>query len=146
MEHGAASATTTAPVAAVTIPACPDKRVRDGTWDSRGPGYASNHDVREVDWNGDGPVPVSLTQKCWHVMGTFRNGDCPGTLTGKIEKTILSGTYTSDCTTATDSSAGTLPVTMAADNRSFMGSMISSKSSYGPEAGFPPCWWAKKTV
>lgn len=150
-----APAATAAPAAATpapsTTPACPDKETLTGSWDSREVGYASNHDVREAGvWEDAGPVPVTLTQSCWDATGTFKNGDCSGTLTGKLEKTVLgafvySGTYALDCTTGSDSSKGTFSVTMAADNQSFMGSMYKScEGCYGPENNFPPSWWAKK--
>ena len=143
-----AAAATSAPVAAATTPACPDKEVLTGSWDSREVGYASNHDVREAGvWQDASPVPVTLTQKCWDVTGTYTQGDCQGTLTGKIEKNVFAGTYSSVCTTASDSSSGTFAVTMAADNQSFMGSMYKKcEGCYGPENGFPPSWWAKKTA
>jgi hypothetical protein len=140
------AATTAAPVAAATTPACPDKEVLTGSWDSREVGYASNHDVREAGvWNDASPVPVTLTQKCWDATGTFMVGACPGTLTGKIEKNVFSGKYTLDCANSADSSLGTFSVTMASDNRSFMGSMYKS-GGYGPERGYPPSWWGKKTA
>jgi hypothetical protein len=146
----AAPAATAAPAAATpapsTTPACPDKEVLTGNWDSREVGYASNHDVREEGvWTDAYPVPVTLTQKCWDVTGTFKTGDCNGKLTGKIEKNVFSGTYTNVCTTSVDSSTGTFSVTMVADNQSFMGSMYRA-GGYGPEANFPPSWWAKKTA
>jgi hypothetical protein len=141
-----AAAPPAAPVAAATTPACPDKEVLTGNWDSRELGYASNHDVREAGvWNDAGPVPVTLTQKCWDATGTFMVGDCPGTLTGKIEMNVFSGKYTLHCTNTADSSLGTFSVTMASDNRSFMGSMYKS-GGYGPERGYPPSWWGKKTA
>jgi hypothetical protein len=141
-----APAVTAAPVAAATTPACPDKEVLTGSWDSREVGYASNHDVREESvWTDAYPVPVTLSQKCWDVTGTFKTGDCNGKLTGKLEKNVLSGTYTNVCTTSVDSSEGTFSVTMAADNQSFMGAMYKT-GGYGPENGFAPSWWAKKTV
>jgi hypothetical protein len=139
-------AQTAAPVAAATTPACPDKEVLTGSWDSREVGYASNHDVREAGvWTDAGPVPVTLTQKCWDVTGTYKDGDCDGTLTGKIEKNVFTGTWKTKCTNTADSSAGAFIVTMAADNQSFMGEMYNP-AGYGPEAGFPPSWWAKKTA
>lgn len=136
----------TAPVAAVTTPACPDKEVLTGNWDSREVGYASNHDVREGDvWTDGYPEPVTLTQKCWDVTGTYKVGDCSGTLTGKLEKNVFSGKYNLQCTNLADSTDGTFSVTMAADNQSFMGSMYQTGGNR-PEAGFPPSWWAKKTA
>jgi hypothetical protein len=140
----AAAAPAAAPVAAATTPACPHKEVLTGSWDSREVGYASNHDVREAGvWTDAGPVPVTLTQKCWDVTGTYKDGDCDGTLTGKIEKNVFTGTWNTKCTNTADSSAGSFIVTMAADNQSFMGEMYNP-AGYGPEAGFPPSWWAKK--
>jgi len=134
------------PVAAATTPACPDKEVLTGSWDSREVGYASNHDVREADvWTGADPVPVTLTQKCRDVTGTYKDGDCDGTLTGKIEKNVFTGTWNTRCANTADSTAGAFLVTMAADNQSFMGEMYDP-TVYGPEAGFPPSWWAKKTA
>jgi hypothetical protein len=139
-----AAVATAAPAAAATTPACPDKEVLTGSWDSREVGYASNHDVREAGvWEDAGPVPVTLTQKCWDATGTFNIGDCSGTLDGKLEKNVFSGTYHSTCTLESDSSSGTFAVTLAADNQSFIGAMYES-GSYGPEAGFPPSWLAKK--
>jgi len=141
-----AAAATAAPVAAATTPACPDKEVLTGSWDSREVGYASNHDVREAGvWTDAGPVPVTLTQKCRDVTGTFSIGDCPGTLTGKIEKNVFSGKFNLQCTNTADSKLGLFLVTMAADNQSFMGEMYDPVN-FGPEAGFPPSWWAKKTA
>jgi len=137
---------TAAPAAAATTPACPDKEVLTGSWDSREVGYASNHDVREGDvWTDGYPEPVTLTQKCWDVTGTYKMGDCNGKLTGKIEKNVFSGKYNLQCTNQADSTDGTFSVTMAADNQSFMGSMYPTGGN-SPEAGFPPSWWAKKTV
>jgi len=141
-----AAAATVAPSAAAATKDCPDKEVLTGSWDSREVGYASNHDVREESvWTDAYPVPVTLTQKCWDVTGTFHTGDCNGKLTGKIEKNVFSGTYTNECTTSVDSSTGTFAVTVATDNQSFMGAMYRS-GAYGPEAGFPPSWWAKKNA
>jgi len=142
---GAAAVTTAAGAAPSTTPECPDKEVLTGSWDSRELGYASNHDVREAGvWQDASPVPVTLTQKCWDATGTYKVGDCPGTLTGKIGKNVFSGKFDLHCTNTADSSSGTFSVTMAADNQSFMGSMYKT-GGYGPERGFAPSWWAKKT-
>jgi len=141
-----AAAATAAPVAAATTPSCPDKEVLTGSWDSREVGYSSNHDVREANvWSEASPVPVTLSQKCWDVTGTYSIGDCPGTLTGKIERNVFSGKFDLRCTNPSDSKSGLFLVTMAADNQSFMGEMYDP-SIYGPEAGYPPSWWAKKTA
>jgi len=140
-----APAATAAPVAAATTPACPDKLVWNGNWDTREVGYASNHDVRDpAVWTDAGPVPVSLTQNCWDVTGTYKVGDCDeAKLNGKIEKNILSGTYTEQCQAGQNNDKGTFSLTMAADNQSFMGSKYGY---YGPEANFPPSWWGKKVA
>lgn len=140
-----APAAAAAPTVSTTL-SCPDKEVLTGSWDSREVGYASNHDVREEGvWADTGPVPVTLTQKCWDATGTYMVGECPGMLTGKIEKNVFSGKFNLKCTNTADSRSGLFLVTMAADNQSFMGEMWNPES-YGPEAGFPPSWWAKKTV
>jgi hypothetical protein len=139
----AAPAAPGAPVAAATTTTCPDKLVWDGAWDTREVGYASNHDVREAGvWTEAGPVPVSFTQKCWDVTGTFKVGDCAeGKLTGKIERNTLSGTYTEQCEAGRNIDKGTFSLTMAADNQSFIGSKYGY---YGPEANFPPSWIGRK--
>lgn len=126
-----------------TTPECPDKLVWNGNWDTREVGYASNHDVRETGvWTEASPVPVSLTQKCWDVTGTFKVGDCEeGKLTGSIEKNTFSGTYAENCAASQNNLKGTFTLTMAADNQSFMGSKYNY---YGPEANFPPSWLGKK--
>jgi len=128
-----------------TTPECPDKLVWNGNWDTREVGYASNHDVRDAGvWTDAGPVPVTLTQKCWDVTGTYKIGDCEeAKLTGRIEKNTLSGTYAEKCSGTTNDLKGTFSLTMAADNQSFMGSKYDY---YGPEANFPPSWWGKKTA
>lgn len=148
-QAGTSAPAAKAPAAVTPVPTatpCPDKEVLTGTWDSREVGYASNHDVREGDvWTEAYPEPVTLSQKCWDATGTFKTGDCNGKLTGRIEKNMFSGSWTNECTNAVDSSSGTFSVTLAADNQSFMGSMYRV-GGYGPEAGFPPSWWAKKTV
>jgi hypothetical protein len=143
------NAGTAAPVAvatpAPTTTPCPDKLVWNGNWDTREVGYASNHDVRDAGvWSEAGPVPVTLTQKCWDVTGTYKVGDCEdGKLTGKIEKNTFSGTYSENCAAAAGLTTNSFSLTMAADNQSFMGSKYNY---YGPEAGFPPSWWGKKTA
>jgi hypothetical protein len=141
----AAPAAPGAPVAAATTTSCPDKLVWNGNWDTREVGYASNHDVREAGvWTDASPVPVTFTQNCWEVTGTFKVGDCEeGKLTGRIEKNTLSGTYTEQCEAGTNNEKGTFSLTMAADNQSFMGSKYGY---YGPEANFPPSWWGKKVA
>jgi hypothetical protein len=139
------AAVVTSSPAPSTTPACPDKLVWNGNWDTREVGYASNHDVRDsAVWTEAGPVPVSISQKCWDVTGTFKVGDCEdGKLTGRIEKSTLSGTYTENCAAAAGLTTGTFSLTMAADNQSFMGSKYNY---YGPDANFPPSWWGKKIV
>jgi hypothetical protein len=150
----ATNAGTAIPAAVGTVPAaaalpvptttpCPDKLVWNGNWDSREVGYASNHDVRDEGvWTDAGPVPVTLTQKCWDVTGTFKVGDCEdGKLTGKIEKNTLSGTYTENCAAAAGLTTSTFSLTMAADNQSFIGYKYNY---YGPDTNFPPSWWGKK--
>lgn len=135
-----------ASVAPSTTPACPDaneKGVWDYSWDTRWMGYAGNHDIRYIadgkegepdSWNGINAPPetmVKLTQKCWDVTGTVAFATdpvCTGTVTGKIEKNQLTGTWkTSGCEPEDGSTDGKFYLTMAADNRSWTGKFIGTK-------------------
>lgn len=140
------AAVTTAAPAPSTTPECPDKYetgVWDYSWDTRWMGYASNHDIRTIadgqegepdSWNGINAPPatdVKLTQKCWDVTGTVAFGTdpvCMGTVTGKIEKNQLTGTWkSSGCEAEDGSSDGKFFLTMAADNQSWTGKIIGTK-------------------
>jgi|GEM_PF-5659325 len=143
-----AQVATSAPTAQPT-PECPDahaKGVWDGAWDTREVGYASNHDIRDVikDWNGinsPGPMPVTMSQKCWNVTGTF--GPCVGALTGTIEGNQLKGSWNTVCPTPADNDHGTFIITMAADNQSWIGYMYSY-GGYDASYNFAPNWAGKR--
>jgi hypothetical protein len=136
--HGAA------PAVAVTTSSCPDKEVLTGSWDTREVGYAANHDASDPNvWTDYSPMPVTLTQKCWDVTGTYTTGSCPGTITGQIEKNVFTGKFAHKCTTDIDSDDGTFRATMAADNQSFIGAWYRT-GVYGPEYNFPPSWIGRK--
>lgn len=128
------------------LPTCPDtneKGVWDYSWDTRWMGYAGNHDIRTIadgkegepdSWNGiNAPLAteLKLTQKCWDVTGTVAFATdpvCSGTITGKIEKNQLTGTWkTSGCEPEDGSTDGKFFLTMAADNQSWTGKLIGTK-------------------
>jgi hypothetical protein len=145
------SATAAEPVAVtpapLTTPECPDKYekgVWDYSWDTRWMGYAGNHDIRVIadgqdgqpdSWNGINAPPATdlkLTQKCWDVTGTVSFGGmdpvCTGTVTGKIEKNQLIGTWkAAGCEPEEKSSDGKFTLTMAADNKTWTGKLIGAK-------------------
>jgi hypothetical protein len=140
----AASAAPATPAAAAATPSCPDKEVLTGSWDTREVGYAANHDASDPNvWTDYNPQPMTLTQKCWDVTGTYTVGSCPGTITGKIEKNVFTGKFAHKCTTDVDSFDGTFRATMAADNQSFIGAWYRT-GVYGPEYNFPPSWIGRK--
>lgn len=139
----AAQAPAAATPVPTTTPECPDQLVWDATWDTRWMGYAGNHDIRviadgkegEIDsWNGinaPDPTDVKLTQTCRDVTGTVAfatNPVCTGTVSGKVEKNQLTGTWkTSGCEPEDGSSDGKFSLTMAADNQSWTGKLIGTK-------------------
>jgi hypothetical protein len=106
-------------------------------------GYAGNHDIRVIadgqegepdSWNGinaPAPTEVKLTQKCWDVTGTVAFATdpvCTGTVTGKIDKNQLTGTWkTGGCEPEDGSTDGKFFLTMAADNKSWTGRIIGTK-------------------
>ena len=62
---------------------------------------AGNHDLGTA-WTkykdrAYGECPVNMTQTCWDVEGTFvdKGIKCEATFKGKVEKNILSGTWSS---------------------------------------------------
>jgi hypothetical protein len=139
-----AAAATAAPAAAATTKDCPDKEVLTGTWDTREVGYASNHDASDPNvWTDYSPMPVTLTQKCRDVTGTYSVGSCPGTLTGKLNKNLFTGKFTHKCPDQADSYDGTFSATLSADNQSFIGAWYFT-GVYGPEYNFPPSWIGRK--
>jgi hypothetical protein len=144
-------AATAAPAAATPVPSttpeCPDKYekgVWDYSWDTRWMTYAGNHDIRTIangqdgqpdSWNGINAPPATdlkLTQKCWDVTGTVTFGGmdpvCTGTVTGKIEKNQLIGTWkASGCEPEEKSPDGKFTLTMAADNKTWTGKLIGTQ-------------------
>ncbi len=140
------AATTAAPVAAATTPACPDaneKGVWDYSWDARWLSYASNHDIRVIaegkagepdSWNGiNAPPPTvfKMTQKCRDVTGTVTfatDPPCSGTITGTIDKNQLNGAWRANgCEPEEGSTDGKFFLTMAADNKTWIGKLIGTK-------------------
>ena len=159
----ASAQATSAPVVAATTPACPDaneKGVWDYGWDTRWKGYASNHDIRDItngkagepdSWDGiNSPPPtnVKMNQKCRDVTGTIAFSTdpvCTGILTGTIEKDQLTGVWkTTGCQPEEEGAEGTFSITMAADNKSWMGKLISSNDPYKNHDDNPPNWAGRR--
>jgi len=153
------AAVTTAVPAPSTTPECPDKLVWDATWDTRWMGYAGNHDIRVIadgqegepdSWNGINAPPATdlkLSQTCWDVTGTVAFATdpvCTGTVTGKVEKNQLIGTWkTGGCEPEDQCSDGRFVLTMAADNRTWTGKLIGTKwLDYCSDC--PPNWAGRK--
>jgi hypothetical protein len=145
----AATAAPTAQGAAIvpsTTPACPDKLVWDGAWDSSYLGMAGNHDLSTA-WTkypnrryGD-EAPVKMTQTCWDVEGTVidKGIRCEATFRGKVVKNTLSGTWSSSTMCATKSEDGRkFSLSMAADNQSWLGDFYSA----GQDPSVSPSNWA----
>ena len=112
-----------------TTPACPDKNVWDGAWDTRW--VSESHDIAPdpnypgYPWSGidsPGATPVQLTQKCWDITGTYVPGGAEmgkGSITAKIEGNQLKGSYKTIWSASED--YGTFTLTMSADNQSWVG-------------------------
>jgi hypothetical protein len=145
------SATITTTPAAQTTPACPDKLVWDGAWDSRSLGMAGNHDLSTA-WTkykdrayGD-ETSVKMTQSCWDVEGTLfiKGQNCSATFKGAVDKNVLSGTWLSAPNTCSKSQDGRkFSLTMEADNKSWLGDLYDSLSN--PDL-YPPNWAGRRTL
>ena len=138
-----------APVAVATTPACPDKLVWDGTWDSAELGMAGNHDLSTAYTKykdrvyGD-KTTVTMSQKCWDVTGSMAltGIKCELTFAGTVEKNILSGTWSGSpsCSKGVDDRRFSL--TMAADNKSWIGDLYDASQD---PSKFPPNWAGRRT-
>lgn len=144
---GSASVTTAPAVA--TTPACPDKLVWNGAWDSRYLGMAGNHDLSTA-WTkykdrgyGD-EASAKMTQTCWDVEGTFidKGIKCEATFKGSVVKNTLSGTWSASTMCGTKATDGKFSLTMAADNQSWLGDFYSAGQD---PSLFPPNWAGRKT-
>jgi hypothetical protein len=143
---GSASVTTAPAVA--TTPACPDKLVWDGAWDSRYLGMAGNHDLSTA-WTkykdrayGD-EASVKMTQTCWDVEGTLidKGIKCEATFKGSVVKNTLSGTWSASTMCGTKAENGKISLTMAADNKSWLGDFYSAGQD---PSLFPPNWAGRR--
>jgi hypothetical protein len=74
-------------------------------------------------------IPRNPSIHCWDVTGTWKDTstDPPrtGTITGRIDGNQLTGSYSIGCV-VDQSSDGKFYLTMTADNRSWIGKMIST--------------------
>jgi hypothetical protein len=147
-QSSGSASVTTAP-AAQTTPACPDKLVWDGAWESRYLGMAGNHDLSTA-WTkykdrgyGD-EASAKMTQTCWDVEGTFidKGIKCEAAFKGTIVKTTLSGTWSSSTMCGTKALDGKFSLTMAADNQSWLGDFYSAGQD---PSLFPPNWAGRRT-
>ena len=144
----AGAAVTTVVSAAQTTPACPDKLVWDGSWDSATLQMAGNHDLSTA-WTkysdrvyGDGAV-VKMTQTCWDVDGTLsvKGINCEASFKGTINKNQLTGTWSGSKVCSASEDGRKFALTMAADNKSWLGDLYDVKSN---PANFPPNWAGRR--
>jgi hypothetical protein len=152
-----------APAAPVvqTTPECPDKYekgVWDYSWDTRWNGYENGDTIIDLasgkdDWNGinaPGATAFKMSQKCWDVTGTISFATdpvCTGSITATIDKNhpyLLTGVWkTTGCQPEDEGAEGTISVTMAADNKTWIGKLISSNDPYKNHDDNPPNWAAR---
>jgi hypothetical protein len=139
----------TAVVAPSTTPACPDKLVWNGNWDSRYLGMAGNHDLSTA-WTkytdrpyGD-EASAKMTQICWDVTGTFidKGIKCEATIKGTVVKNTLSGTWSASTLCGTKAQDGKFSLTMVADNKSWLGDFYSAGQD---PSLYPPNWAGRRT-
>jgi hypothetical protein len=144
----AATVAKTAAIATTTTSECPDKYekgVWDYSWDTRWKPLVSGFDIRDStygeegspdSWNGinaPNPTDLKLTQKCRDVTGTIvfpsteSGSRCQGTVTGKIDKNQLMGSWkTSGCEPEKGISDGTFTINMDAGNKTWTGKLLST--------------------
>jgi hypothetical protein len=136
------------PVVTTTTPACPDKLVWAGAWDSAELGMAGNHDLSTA-WTkytdrvyGD-PAPVTMTQTCQDVKGstTIKGVNCYLTFSGTVTNNTLSGTWTGSKTCSKVEDGRKFSLTMAADNKSWLGDLYDSSQD---PSKFPPNWAGRR--
>jgi hypothetical protein len=145
------NAASTAAPAATTTPACPDKLVWDGEWQSSMLGMAGNHDLSTA-WTKypDRPygdvVMMTMKQTCWDVEATLNMPGikCNAVFRGTVDKNVLSGTWSAPTMCSTKSETGRkFSLTMAADNKSWLGDMYSDLQD---PSKFPPNWAGRRPV
>ncbi|WP_292346898.1 MULTISPECIES: hypothetical protein [unclassified Methanoregula] len=129
--------------AATTTPACPDKLVWDGEWQTAWLAMAGNHDLSTA-WTKYKDRPygdvstMTMKQTCWDVETTlnYPNVQCVATMKGTIDKNVLSGTWSAPTMCGTKSETGRkFSLTMAADNKSWLGDFYSDGQD---PSVFPP--------
>jgi hypothetical protein len=137
--------------AVTTTPACPDKLVWDGEWQSSMLGMAGNHDLSTA-WTkykdrpyGDVAM-MTMKQTCWDVEAelVMTGIKCDATFKGTVDKNVLSGTWSAPTMCNTKSETGRkFSLTMAADNQSWLGDMYSDGQD---PSKFPPNWAGRRPV
>ena len=148
--------TTVAPVVQTTV--CP-ANIWGGSWDTRWNSYSNENDIVDMvsgtdDWNSYPASPVTLTQNCWDVTGTihFREGsspECMGTFTTTIEKNNpdqLKGEWkTTGCEAeGGEGYTGEFSWTMANDDKSWIGKMISVNNDYKDDTQWQDNWAGRR--
>lgn len=145
---GPAAAIPSESPAAQVAPPCPDKLVWDGEWQISWLGMAGNHDLSTA-WTkykdrpyGDVSV-ITMKQTCWDVETSmsYPGIKCNATFRGKIEKNVLSGTWSGSPSCSKGMEDRRFSLTMAADNKSFLGDMYDS--SQDPST-LPPNWAGRR--
>ena len=139
-----------APAAAATTPACPDKLVWDGEWQISWMGMAGNHDLSTA-WTKYTDRPygyvtmITMKQTCRDVETSmsYPNVKCNATFRGTIEKDVLSGTWSGSQDCSKGMADRQFSLTMAADNQSWLGAMYDSSLDH---AKFPPNWAGRRPV
>jgi hypothetical protein len=150
---GAAMVTTAVPVVSTTLQ-CPDKNVWDGKWGTKWNSYENGDTIVDLysgadNWDGYVTTPVTMTQNCWDVTGTIAfQPDCIGTITsGTIDKNhpnlLTGGWETTGCQPEDEGAVGTLSVSMAADNKTWIGKLISVNDPY-KDRDYQPNWAGRK--
>jgi len=142
------TSTASTPVAVATTPACPDKLVWNGAWESAELGMAGNHDLSTA-WTkytdrvyGD-PAPVKMTQTCWDVTGstTIKGVNCSLTFSGTVTGNMLAGTWTGSPAFSKVQDGRKFSLAMAADNKSWLGDLYDSTQD---PSKFPPNWAGRR--
>jgi hypothetical protein len=156
--HSSAAVPTAAP-AVSTTPECPDKYEKgiwDYSWDTRWNSYENGDTIIDLasgkdEWSGaSGATAVKMSQKCWDVTGTIAfttDPVCTGSITATIDKNhpnlLTGGWKTTGCQPEDEGAVGTVSLSMAADNKTWIGKLISVNDPY-KDRDYQDNWAAKR--
>jgi hypothetical protein len=143
----------------IPTPACPSS-IWGGNWDTRWNSYSNENDIVDMvsgadDWNSYVASPATMTQNCWGVTGTIHflsgsNPECIGTITGgTIDKNdpnhLTGGWVTTGCEAESGQGyTGDFSLTMANDQKSWIGKMISAKNDYRDNPDWQNNWAGRR--